>query len=244
MQPTRLGRRTFLVGSTAAGALAAIDARATTAAMKSPLRIRLLGTGTPTPSLKRAGAGYLVEAGDRKVLFDLGPGAFHRLLQLDIKPTQITDLFVTHLHYDHWLDYVRLLITRWDQGAGRIPELNVYGPPYIARMTELLVGRDGVFERDLEARTQLRSSQDVFVARGGTLPRRRPAPVVREIKDGDRIDFGGFTVSARAVLHAQPVLECFGYRLEAGGRSFAYSGDAGPCKAMEELAADCDVLVH
>lgn len=25
---------------------------------------------------------------------------------------------------------------------------------------------------------------------------------------------------------------------------FAYSGDCGPCKVMEELARDCDVLVH
>jgi len=68
--------------------------------------------------------------------------------------------------------------------------------------------------------------------------------VVREIRDGDRIDFDGFRVTARTVLHAQPVLQCFGYRLDAGANSFAYSGDAGPCKAMEELAADCDVLVH
>src|SRR5262249_6806458 len=90
----------------------------------------------------------------------------------------------------------------------------------------------------------LRSSQDVYVARGGTLPRRRPAPVVREISDHDRIDFGAFTVTARSVLHAQPVLECFGYRLDAGKTSFAYSGDAGPCKSMQELAMDCDVLVH
>ena len=237
-------RRSFLLGSAAAGALAAVQTNAAPAGTKAPMRIRLLGTGTPTPSLKRASAGYLVEAGDRKVLFDFGPGAYHRLLQTDVKPTQITDLFITHLHYDHWLDYIRLLITRWDQGAGRIPELNVYGPSYIARMTELLVGQNGVFERDLEARTQLRSSQDVFVARGGTLPRRRPAPVVREVTDGQRIDFGGFSVSVRSVLHAQPDLECFGYRLDAGGRGFAYSGDAGPCKSMEELAAGCDVLVH
>ena len=32
--------------------------------------------------------------------------------------------------------------------------------------------------------------------------------------------------------------------MEADGSSFAYSGDAGPCKAMEQLARDCDVLVH
>jgi ribonuclease BN (tRNA processing enzyme) len=208
------------------------------------MRIRLLGTGTPTPSLKRMSSGYLVEVGDRKILFDCGPGAYHRLLESGVKPTQITDIFFTHLHYDHCLDYIRLLMTRWDQGAGKIAELNVYGPRHIAKMTELIVGEGGIFGPDLAARTELPMSQAVFVARGGTLPRAKPRPVVREIAADDVIDCGDFTVRARAVLHAQPILECFAYRLEAGGVSFAYSGDAGPCKAMEELARDCDVLVH
>jgi ribonuclease Z len=208
------------------------------------IRIRLLGTGTPTPSLKRMSAGYLVEVGRRKVLFDFGPGAYHRLLEAGVRPTEVTDVFFTHLHYDHCLDYVRLLMTRWDQGAGRVPELNVYGPPHTRRMTELIVGDEGIFAPDLAARTELRMSQDVYVARGGTLPRRKPQPVVREIASGDVIECDGFSVSARAVLHAQPYLECFGFRLEAPQGSFVYSGDAGPCKAMEELARDCDVLVH
>lgn len=212
--------------------------------MDKGMRIRLLGTGTPTPSLSRMSSGYLVEVGQRKVLFDFGPGAYHRLLEARVKPTDITDIFFTHLHYDHCLDYVRLLMTRWDQGAGRVPELNVYGPPHTARMTELIVGDDGIFAPDLAARTQLQMSQDVYVARGGVLPRQKPRPVVREIASGDRIECDGFTVQTRAVIHAQPYLHCFGYRLETAQFSFVYSGDAGPCKAMEELAQDCDVLVH
>jgi ribonuclease BN (tRNA processing enzyme) len=208
------------------------------------MRIRLLGTGTPTPSLKRMSSGYLVEVADRAILFDFGPGAYHRLLESGVRPTQITDIFFTHLHYDHCLDYIRLLMTRWDQGADKIPELNVYGPPHTARMTELIVGEGGVFGPDLKARTELPMSQAVFVARGGKLPRSKPRPVVREIKSGDLIDCGPFTVRARAVLHAQPILDCLAYRLEAEGASFVYSGDAGPCKAMEDLARDCDVLVH
>jgi len=208
------------------------------------MRIRLLGTGTPTPSLRRMSAGYLVEVGERKILFDFGPGAYHRLLEAGVKPVEITDVFFTHLHYDHCLDYVRLLMTRWDQGAGRIPELNVYGPAHTARMTELIVGEQGIFGPDLAARTELPMSQAVYVARGGRLPRAKPRPVVRELASGDTVDCGGFTVQARSVLHAQPVLECFGYRLEAEGACFAYSGDAGPCRAMRELAQDCDVLVH
>ena len=208
------------------------------------MRIRLLGTGTPTPSLKRMSSSYLVELGDRKILFDCGPGAYHRLLESGVKPTQITDVFFTHLHYDHCLDYIRLVMTRWDQGADRIPELNVYGPAHIAKMTELVVGEGGIFGPDLLARTELPMSQAVFAARGGKLPRSKPRPVVREIKADDVIDCGQFRVRAGAVIHAQPILECFGYRLEADGASFAYSGDAGPCKSMEELARNCDVLVH
>jgi ribonuclease Z len=208
------------------------------------MRIRLLGTGTPTPSLKRMSSGYLVETAHRKVLFDFGPGSYHRMLEAGVRAVDITDVFFTHLHYDHCLDYVRLLMTRWDQGAGRIPELRVYGPSYTARMTEAIVGEGGLFAPDLAARTELPMSQDVFVARGGTLPRKKPQPVIREVHSGEVLDCDDFRVHVRSVLHAQPYLECFGYRMEADGASFAYSGDAGPCKAMELLARDCDVLVH
>lgn len=206
------------------------------------MRIRLLGTGTPTPSLKRMSSGYLVETGSRKILFDFGPGTYHRLLEAGVKPVQVTDVFFTHLHYDHCLDYIRLLMTRWDQGAGKIPELNVYGPAHTAKMTDLII--NGVFAPDLEARTELPMSQAVFVARGGTLPRAKPRPAVRELKTGDVVSTDDFVVKVHSVIHAQPILECFGYRLEAEGASFAYSGDAGPCKAMEELARNADVMVH
>ncbi len=206
------------------------------------MRIRLLGTGTPTPSLKRMSSGYLVETGERKILFDFGPGAYHRLLEAGVKPVQVTDVFFTHLHYDHCLDYVRLVMTRWDQGAGKIPELNVYGPAHTRKMTDLII--NGVFGPDLEARTELPMSQAVYVARGGTLPRAKPNPAVRELKSGDVVSTDDFVVRVHSVIHAQPILECFGYRLEAEGASFAYSGDAGPCKAMEDLARNADVMVH
>jgi ribonuclease BN (tRNA processing enzyme) len=111
-------------------------------------------------------------------------------------------------------------------------------------MTELIVGDDGIFGPDLRARCELPMSVDVYVARGGAPPREKPRPVVRELASGEEVECGDFTVRTRAVIHAQPILECFGYRLENEGKSFVYSGDAGPCAAMHELAHDCDVLVH
>ncbi len=208
------------------------------------MEIQLLGTGTPTPSLKRMSSGYLVRVANDVILFDHGPGAYHRMMEAGVEATDVTHVFFSHLHYDHCLDYARLLITRWDQGAGSIPELQVYGPPFITRMTELLIGEDGVLGPDIEARTVHPLSQVIFEARGGHLPRERPRPAVTELLSGDVAKGDGWRVTARSVRHVQPHLDCYGYRLECADGVFVYSGDSGPCKAMEELARECDVLVH
>lgn len=208
------------------------------------MKITLLGTGTPTPSLKRMSAGYLVEVGDAVMLFDFGPGCYHRMMEAGVRAVDVTHVFFTHLHYDHCLDYVRLLMTRWDQGGGKIPELQIFGPKHTRQMTDSIIAPSGLFGPDIQARTELPMSQAVHQARGGSLPRLGPAPIVREVKSGETIVGDNWQVSLRAVLHAQPVLDCYGYRLEHQGKSFVYSGDSGPCKAMTLLAADCDVLVH
>jgi ribonuclease Z len=67
--------------------------------------------------------------------------------------------FFTHLHYGHCMDYGRLVLQRWDQGGDRIADLNVYGPPPIARMTEQLFGVDGIYGPDIRARIEHKSSQ-------------------------------------------------------------------------------------
>ena len=208
------------------------------------MKIVLLGTGTPAPSLKRASSSYLVDLGDSVMLFDFGPGAYNRMMEAGYAATDISDLVFSHLHYDHCLDYARLVMTRWDQGAGRIPELNVYGPAHTARMTRLLFAADGVFGPDIEARTTLEPSVQVFESRGGARPRKRPDPLVRQLATGDVVEGSGWTLNAVSVPHAQPALECLGFRLDAPGGSFAYSGDAGPSSAFARLAEGSDVLVH
>ena len=70
--------------------------------------------------------------------------------------------FLPTLHYDHCMDYGYLVLSRWDQGAGQIPDLHVYGPGGTARMTALLFGEDGVFQADLAGRTPAsRQSHDL-----------------------------------------------------------------------------------
>ena len=55
----------------------------------------------------------------------------------------MTHCFLSHLHYDHFMDYPRLLMTRWDQSAGKLAPLEVFGPSPISRITNQLIGADG-----------------------------------------------------------------------------------------------------
>ena len=208
------------------------------------MKVWLLGTGTPTPSLRRMCSGYIVEAGGDHIVFDHGFGAHHRLLELGLKATQVSHLFFTHLHYDHMGDYPRLVLTRWDQGGGRVPDLKVFGPPPLRQITERLFATDGAFGPDIRARTNDECSLDLYRARGGVGERKPPAPEVTELGSADVIEGAGWTISVAPVVHFAPWLTTYAYRLDHGGRSFVYSGDTGPTKSMIRLADSCDVLVH
>ncbi len=209
------------------------------------MRLWLLGTGTPTPSLTRACSGYLIEAGGSLIVFDHGFGAYHRVLELGVPVTRISHAFFSHHHYDHMGDYARLVLTRWDQGAGKIPDLKVYGPPPLCHITDRLFGLDGAFGPDIVSRTENECSLDVYRARGGEGRREKPRPEVRELAPDERVDEGaGWSVTAAPVHHFAPHLISYGYRIDCDGRSIVYSGDTGPCQALTQLAASCDVLVH
>lgn len=178
-------------------------------------------------------------------MLDHGPGATHRLLEAGRSITDVTHAFFSHLHYDHVMDYPRLLLQRWDQGAGSIDELQVYGPSPIARMTEQIIGDDGLYRPDINARICHPASQSVFQSRGGQLPRPGPAPSVTELVSGQVIDGKSWRMKVGTARHFQPYLECLAYRFECDAGTVVYSGDSGGVlESMIDLAHECDVLIH
>ena len=90
--------------------------------------IFVLGGGTPTPTADRFGSSHALKIGDELLMFDCGPAATHKLVKAGLFPTQVDNLFFTHHHFDHNIDYPCFLLCRWDQAAGRGSNLNVYGP--------------------------------------------------------------------------------------------------------------------
>lgn len=208
------------------------------------LRLTLLGTGTPTPSMERGGCSFLVEQDDAALLFDCGPATVQRLLAAGVAPTQVTHVFLTHLHYDHCMDYAYLTLTRWDQGAGQIPDLMVYGPEGIGRMTHVLFSEEGAFRADLAGRTLHPGSHLIYEHRGGKLPRRRPAPKVQEVTAGVALDGDGWRVQVAEMVHCQPYLQSVAYRFESPDGSIVVTGDTAPNAQLVDLARGADVLLH
>jgi len=209
------------------------------------MKVLLLGTGTPAPSLRRQSSGYLFDTGRDVIVIDHGPGAHHRLLEAGYKATDVTHLFFTHYHYDHVMDYPRMVLTRWDHGDRQTPPLKVYGPPPLREITERFIGERGAFALDIAARTQSPASLAVYAARGGQGARPRPAPELNEISPGDAVNGTGWRISVGPARHVQPHLNCQAYRLETDAGCFVYSGDnGGVYEPFIEFARDCDVLIH
>ncbi|MEO0485792.1 MAG: MBL fold metallo-hydrolase [Pseudomonadota bacterium] len=205
------------------------------------MRLHVLGSGSPEPYARRASTGLLVEAAGQRILLDCGGGVVSRLLEAGFEPADVDVLVFTHLHSDHMIDYARLIHAAWDSADKRI---RVFGPAPIATIHERLFGPQGALAFDLAARTGLVESQEVWRARGGTVPRPWPAPEIAEIEPGFVLDGDGWRLTTCEVPHAQHHLTCMAMRLDAGGKSFVFSGDAGLCPALETLTQGADLLVH
>lgn len=205
------------------------------------MKLTILGSGSPEAYVRRASSGYLIETGNDKILFDCGGGVFDNLLRAGLKPSDITHLVFSHLHSDHMMDYARLVHAAWDEGGAPI---KVHGPAPIAELTEAYFGPNGVMSYDLRARTELKPSQDVWVARGGTLPRPWPAPQVTEITPGDRVECDTWHIETCKAVHAEPWLTCMAFALHAEGKSFVYSGDTGLTPDLDSLYQHADFLLH
>lgn len=208
------------------------------------MNITLLGTGTPAPLADRAASGYVVKLDNTTIAFDCGPCSHARLIEAGIELTTIDHTFITHWHYDHFADLPPLVLRRWDQGAGRIGEIKLYGPRPIKRIVGQLFSARGVFGPDIAARTHNPMSVGVYEARGGRVPRKGPRPIITELRDGSQVTGQGWTVSALEVPHGQPQLRCLAYRLDAAGASLVYTGDTGPCEKLIPFARDADVMIH
>ncbi len=205
--------------------------------------ILTLGAGTPTPTPTRFGSSHVVRLGDELLMFDCGPATTHKLVKAGLFPTQVDYLFFTHHHFDHNVDYPCFLLCRWDQSIGKEKQLQVFGPNLTEKITQGIIGEDGVFSHDWKARVNHPLSQRVFVNRGGTLPRIPPSVKAKDVGPG--AVFGGedWQVTSAQAEHVQPWLDSLAYRVDSSEGSVVLTGDTSPCSSVTDLARGADLML-
>lgn len=208
------------------------------------LRLSIVGSGTPVPAADRFGSAYLLQVGEHRLLFDCGPATTYKLARLGVRLIDIDQLFFTHHHFDHDVDYPCFVLSRWDQSIGGERVLSVHGPTPTTTLTRrLLDRRTGAFAHDWLARIGHPLSVNAYLERGGTAPRRPPRVEAHDIEAGAVVEGDGWRVTTARAEHVQPWLDSIAYRVDTAGGSVVITGDTAPCATVTELARGADTLV-
>jgi ribonuclease Z len=206
-------------------------------------QVYILGAGTPTPTATRFGSAHILEVAGDYLMFDCGPAATHKLVKAGLFPTKVDYLFFTHHHFDHDVDYPCFLLCRWDQSIGKENQLRVYGPTLTETITERLLGENGAFVHDWRARVNHPLSQRVYVNRGGTLPRKPPSVIAKDVGPGIVHSGRDWEVISAPAEHVQPFLDSLAYRVNSPEGSVVFTGDTQPCQSVVDLARGADMLL-
>ncbi len=202
------------------------------------MKLYTLGTGGPRPDPHRNSTCHVLEIGPQRLIFDAGRGAIQRIAQKGLPFAALGPLFVTHLHIDHIGELANYLITSWI--AGRRQPLRIFGPPGTAEVVDVLM--KSVYDRDIAFRTEGETAFGPFVG-----------AEVTEVRAGPVLDAGGWKVSCEEMEHGHGLpfgpqflarWICLGYRVEAGGKLFTFSGDGVMCDSLLRLASNADLLLQ
>src|SRR5947209_19976671 len=98
------------------------------------LSLFFAGTAGSIPTARRGLPAILVRRGADRILFDCGEGTQRQLVSTVGLP-ELTEIFITHFHADHWLGLPGMLKT-FDLRARERP-LTVYGPPGLGQIVTL-----------------------------------------------------------------------------------------------------------
>jgi ribonuclease BN (tRNA processing enzyme) len=199
-------------------------------------KLVLLGT-KGGPSLRAEGASFLptsshLAMAGRSIIIDCGLGVTASMVKAGYPLTGLTDIFVTHCHSDHVLEFGALLHTAWTAGLDR--PVSVFGPPEIAT----------IWRQFCE---MMRFDITIRMADEGRMPFAALAQInIIDAKTPDPIrlvDDGGLTVSALRNDHP-PVVDSYALRFDADGKSITFSGDTRYLPSLAGFAKNSDVLVH
>jgi ribonuclease BN (tRNA processing enzyme) len=183
-------------------------------------QIVVLGSADAFSSAGRGNTAWLVEDGSPPCTVDFGPTALAALKRLGRDPQRIAAVHLTHLHGDHTGGIPMLLVDAVYRAHRRAP-LDITGPPGTAERVQAL-WRD--FYADAAA------SELEFELR------------FHELVPGERCQIAGRDLTVFAAQHHRGGRIALMLSLRGPAGALAFTGDTGPCDALDDLAKGADLL--
>lgn len=94
--------------------------------------LKILGSSSAIPAPNRFHTAQVLSVGGHLHLIDCGEGTQSQLMRYKIKPHRILNIFISHLHGDHFFGLFGLLSTMHLQA--RTTPLNLFGPAGLAEL--------------------------------------------------------------------------------------------------------------
>ena len=229
------------------------------------MQITFLGTSSGVPTRSRNVSSVALRLPQRAELwlFDCGEGTQHQILRSDLKISQLSRIFVTHMHGDHIFGLMGLLASCGL--AGNVEKIDIYGP---SGLNEYLQAASRYSHTHFSYPIKVHTVQpgviyedNEFTVTCGLLHHRITAFGYR-VAEKDRS--GRFDIEKAKALEI-PAGPIYGQlkrgetvTLEDGrvingaelcgpteiGRKIAYCTDTVYCDGAVQLAKDADVLIH
>jgi ribonuclease BN (tRNA processing enzyme) len=207
---------------------------------KNEMRVTFLGSSPWPPSRTQKGTCILVELGNgtsqpRRFFFDLGNGSIGHAIAMQVPAALINDIFISHLHADHFADLPYMYPFR--AFSGGFTPLRVYGPS--GRTPEL-----GIKHMVKHMREMNRWHEENF----NTCPVGDGMEIeVTEFDWKDRngicYDKDGVKVRHWPRSHAKDGASAYRLDWEEAGLSFVWTGDGRPDELSALYGKGADVFV-
>jgi len=229
------------------------------------VQITFLGTSSGVPTRSRNVSSVALRLPQRAELwlFDCGEGTQHQILRSDLKISQLSRIFITHMHGDHIFGLMGLLASCGL--AGNPDQIDIYGPP---KLDEYLRACSRYSSTHLSYPIQVHTVQpgviyqdEEFTVSCERLDHRVTTFGYR-VTEKDRL--GRFDIEKAKALsipqgrvygllkRGERVTLLDGREIDGAdfcgpteeGRKIAYCTDTVYCEGAVELAQDADVLIH
>ena len=227
------------------------------------MELRILGSGTASPSPERNCSGYLLSSIGKRFLLDAGPGTHAQLSRYGIPFNTINEIFITHFHLDHVNDLPAILFSlknsfpketlkfptiHGPQGFG--DNLNTllaaYGTQIVSEDMTLNIVEHSADEEDdiadfniglLNVKSLVMKHSEFSIGYRFNLYNESTAMPQPESIDQEE------SIQSEGDLDEDEFIPDNIKRKVVPVKSFTYSGDTAPCKNIIKLADGTDCLL-